>query len=155
MRTCELEGCKGKHKAKGLCAKHYRRKARRGTTDDHPRTHAPPVERVFRRSEANNGCLEFQGSRNSDGYGHVKVDGKTQLAHRVVAIHFFGKEEVDKHIVCHKCDNPSCVWPPHLFLGTHSDNAQDRENKGRGNDIRGENNPQYKLRKKAGKSCTL
>lgn len=48
-------------------------------------------------------------------------------------------------LVMHSCDNPSCVNPQHLSLGTHSDNAKDMINKGRGNSLRGLRNPRCKL----------
>ena len=49
-------------------------------------------------------------------------------------------------LVLHKCDNPPCVNPDHLFLGTHQDNATDRDSKGRMADMRGEKNPFSKLK---------
>ena len=146
-RVCEAEGCSRPYKARGYCQTHYRRLQRQGTVEDQKRCHAPAHERVLRSTKRVNQCLEFQGSKNDLGYGSVRVGGATKLAHRVIAEHHFGEEEVEGLIVCHKCDNPSCVEISHLFLGTHSDNAQDREDKGRGQDIRGENNPQHKVKR--------
>jgi len=63
------------------------------------------------------------------GYGVVKVEGKAQLAHRVSYLYFRGP--LDLPFVCHKCDNPSCVNPDHLFLGTNQDNIDDKVAKNR------------------------
>jgi DNA-binding NarL/FixJ family response regulator len=65
-------------------------------------------------------------------------------AHRV-AWELFKGESPGKLFVCHKCDNPKCVNPDHLFLGTHLDNMRDREIKGRTNGQRGEGNASHKL----------
>lgn len=48
-------------------------------------------------------------------------------------------------IICHHCDNPSCINPEHLFVGTHMDNAIDKMNKGRQSRLKGENAPRVKL----------
>jgi hypothetical protein len=77
------------------------------------------------------GCWEWQRMLTSEGYGQLRVDGKMRLAHRIVYQVFVGTVP-DGLLVCHRCDNPSCVRPEHLFLGTRSDNAQDMAAKGRG-----------------------
>lgn len=68
------------------------------------------------------------------------------FAHRV-AWQLANGEIPDGLCVLHKCDNPKCCNPSHLFLGTHADNAHDRDNKKRGKvpDNRGENHPHHKL----------
>jgi hypothetical protein len=82
-----------------------------------------------------NGCWLWQGGKSGSeryDYGNFKYKGKTQKAHRVSYLLFRGDfpQELD---VLHTCDNPECVNPWHLFLGTHTDNMTDMMKKGRGN----------------------
>jgi hypothetical protein len=76
------------------------------------------------------GCWEYRHSLTLSGYGRLWVDGKTRRAHRVAWELTYGPIP-DGIEVCHRCDNPPCVRPDHLFLGTAEDNAADREAKGR------------------------
>lgn len=93
-------------------------------------------------------CWEWIGYIQKDGYGIFNihnVDGwKSSLAHRVAWEIFFGKIPTNLY-VCHHCDNPSCVNPNHLFLGSQTDNMRDMVRKNRINDRRGELNPKSKL----------
>jgi HNH endonuclease len=75
-------------------------------------------------------CWEWIGTKNEYGYGIKTVNNKAVRAHRLSwEIH---NGAIPKNLcVCHKCDNPGCVRPDHLFLGTKKDNNRDKGNKGR------------------------
>lgn len=90
-------------------------------------------------------CWEWLAFKNPKGYGMVKdADGDSRPAHRVAYRLAVGPIP-DKMHVLHRCDNPSCVNPSHLFLGTNFDNVADRVAKGRSGALRGEGSPVSKL----------
>jgi hypothetical protein len=76
------------------------------------------------------GCWEWQGSRFENGYGRIHVRGKRIGTHRYAWECQRGAIPAGM-LVLHRCDNPRCVNPDHLFLGTHADNMQDMVRKGR------------------------
>lgn len=79
------------------------------------------------------GCWIFTGYLDSKGYGAIRLgEGKRILTHRL-AYHLANPDWLlsSKLFVLHKCDNPPCVNPEHLFLGTGKDNMQDKTQKGR------------------------
>lgn len=80
----------------------------------------------------NGGCWLWTAAKNNKGYGAiVSNDGKWLMAHRVSWELYRGEIPIGIHVL-HRCDNPSCVNPSHLFLGTSHDNHMDMSSKGRG-----------------------
>lgn len=97
----------------------------------------PLKERLYSRVKVDpvSGCWEWQGSKRN-GYGRITIgsrkDGsrKSVCAHRLSYI--LSKGDIPNGMeVCHKCDNPCCINPDHLFAGTRQDNVDDREAKHR------------------------
>ena len=78
------------------------------------------------------GCWNWIAATAGRGYGQLKIPGtrKQIYAHRLSYLIHYGKLD-DAMFVCHACDNPSCVKPGHLFLGTSKDNLQDMKLKDR------------------------
>jgi hypothetical protein len=90
---------------------------------------------MSRCREATRGCLEWTGNRTVPegvgSYGLVRFRGRQWKAHRVAWT--LARGEVPPGLcVLHKCDNPPCCNPDHLFLGTYGDNVRDAHRKGRG-----------------------
>jgi hypothetical protein len=73
-----------------------------------------------------NGCFEWIAAKDGKGYGVFNNQGAHRAAYRI-----YRKQDLGSLHVLHHCDNPKCVNPNHLFLGTHSDNMRDMVKKGR------------------------
>ena len=89
-------------------------------------------------------CWLWTVHTHKQGYGKIKKNGVSMLAHRA-SWEFHNGPIPPGMCVCHKCDNPPCVNPAHLFLGTHADNTADMYSKGRNVPPRGERNSSAKL----------
>jgi len=108
------------------------------------------VDRFWSRVDKSydNGCWKWAAGKNGDGYGVIRVNGRMESAHRVSWV-IHNKKDIPKGMtVCHTCDNPPCINPSHLFLGTHFDNMRDMAEKGRANKPIGEKNGRNKLTEK-------
>lgn len=111
----------------------------------------PLEDRFWMKVDQSGDCWNWTGAIGSTGYGHITeggAKGKTLTASRVSYEIHYGKIE-GQLFVLHKCDNPKCVRPDHLFLGTNKDNAHDMIGKGRSKLSRGigsgEKSPTSKL----------
>ena len=108
-------------------------------------TSVPVAERFWSCVDrSGTGCWEWHGRRDENGYGRTSVGGRHNYgAHRVAWELTHGSTTLH---VLHRCDNPPCCNPDHLFLGTNRDNAIDRHAKGRSKNLgRGALHPMAKL----------
>lgn len=96
-------------------------------------------------------CWEWKAYKDTNGYGILRINPKTYRAHRISWVLHYGEipacDSYHGMCVLHRCDNPACVNPHHLFLGTHKDNMGDMRDKGRGvtPDAKGERQGSHKL----------
>jgi hypothetical protein len=102
-------------------------------------------EKFDARVQVTPSCWIWKGSKWKSGYGRLKLKGKALVAHRL-AYHLYVGEIPDGKIVLHRCDNPSCVNPDHLSVGTNKDNTLDMLNKGRHSAPKGVERVQTKLK---------
>jgi hypothetical protein len=116
------------------------------------------IERRIRKTDG--GCWEWAGTKNVAGYGAimmVRPEGgrrKQAQAHRVSWEAYVGVIPAGMFVL-HRCDNPPCVNPEHLFLGTNKENALDCRDKGRTNAVRGARHPLSKLTDETAREMAL
>ena len=134
MSACCSVGCDRPVDARGMCNTHYMQKRRAGLLPVGTRSHAPVEERFWRQVKKTPGCWEWTGAvTRASGYAQIGMGGKggrLELVHRFSYILHKGPIQ-EGLVVMHACDNPRCVNPAHLSVGTISDNVRDSVRKGR------------------------
>lgn len=141
-RTCSIAGCDRRVFCRGLCNGHYHRLRRGSPPMEAPLRAFPaktPEGRFWQKVQKGVGdeCWLWlvRGSEPSSTYGTFRWKGKRSSAHRVSYELAYGVPPGDLD-VCHRCDNPPCVNPAHLFLGSHRENMRDAGTKGRVGGVR-------------------
>lgn len=126
-RRCSVEGCENLAPNTKLCTTHYFRLRKNGTTELLPRsTHQ---ELFWSHVNKTEGCWEWTGAKHPTGYGNTSLH-PSHKAHRWSYEDAYGPIQYGLSVL-HHCDNPACVRPEHLFLGTQRDNIEDMIQKGR------------------------
>lgn len=90
----------------------------------------PSIDWFVRRIDTTGDCWIWTGGKSGIGYGQVSRGDRRMLAHRVSHLLFVGPIP-DGYVVRHRCDNPPCVRPSHLEVGTQLDNMRDKVARGR------------------------
>lgn len=96
------------------------------------------LERLIKKSSVpdENGCINWKGGLSKKGYGVIGIGSRIDNSRKTVYVHRISFELhkgsiPEGMLICHTCDNPKCVNPEHLFIGTPKDNIQDMINKNR------------------------
>jgi len=116
----------------GLAFRREAKRLRDRALGANPRDTRTVERRFWDRVDKSAGCWIWTGYRYPSGYGQFpRAPGDPWRAHRFAWVLTYG-DIPDGVFVCHRCDNPPCVRPDHLFLGTADDNSRDMRAKGRG-----------------------
>ncbi|AYD85884.1 endonuclease [Acinetobacter phage vB_AbaP_46-62_Aci07] len=93
-------------------------------------------------------CIHYTGTKLTNrGYGRYRYKGKMTLAHRIAycEANNVTLEDIKGKVVRHKCDNPVCINPDHLEIGTQQDNIKDMNDRGRQRNVHGMDSPNAKI----------
>lgn len=124
-RTCSLPGCEGKHKAQGLCMKHYVSRRRSGEPFDPSRTVPRSLpERLWSKfTKAPTGCWAWSGYVDPGGYGRIRLGERSDYSHRVM-YELIVEPIPDGLDLDHLCRNRACCNPTHLEPVSHRENMR-------------------------------
>lgn len=150
---CKDDGCSLKVYSKGLCNKHWQRLNKHGSIlDSDLKTdgHLSVKERLEKNKEivdhnlehCPGACHEWTKHRDKNGYGKISIKNKPHSAHRVSYETYVGPIPEGLWVL-HKCDNPICFNPDHLYTGDNKQNCKDRADRGR--TLKGADNGNSKL----------
>ena len=145
-RICAIPDCNQKQFSSDYCSRHYNRLLNNRPLEKKSFHELNPKERLdkFVTIDLKSQCWIWTGSKNKKNYGCIHFKGKTRIAHRLA--YELYKGQIPKGLlVCHNCDNPSCINPDHLFLGTNQDNSNDKFSKNREKILYGQSNGNSKL----------
>lgn len=132
---CKVATCDKIVVGHGYCLGHYRRFRLYGDPEhvQQQQFHGLTVtERFWKYVQKTDSCWLWIGSKDKNGYGRLRVDKVPQLASRLSWKIHYGGIQKGKYVL-HRCDNPSCVNPDHLYLGDQFDNMRDMWLNGRAN----------------------
>ena len=127
QRICSILDCGTPARARGVCHRHYQNKQGLGRYE--AKKDLPLIARLLDTGwdETSRGCWEWRGTRSEDGYGliHIKKLATSNLRVHRLMWEMHNGPIPDGLVVRHRCDNPPCVNPDHLEVGTKKDNAAD------------------------------
>lgn len=131
-KPCTVAGCGRTNTVRGLCHRHLMQLRRKGTVDP---TRRQMEDRFWSKVDVRgpDECWLWRGWRNQNGHGQFSLDGQRRMpAHVVAWVLTHGRPlPASKPCGLHRCDNPPCCNPAHVFPGTNRDNIADRHSKRR------------------------
>ena len=135
---CKIKGCGGKRTSRGWCQTHYVRWLKYGS----PYINHRPIRKrgmskrevgLFERKQSkilSNGCLVSTAWLDPNGYRPIKYKGKEMYLHRISLELFIGRSLQKGEQANHKCHNPACFNPHHLYIGDQAQNIRDAVERG-------------------------